>query len=104
MAWPQQFLTVVLSLGAAAVFLPWLLPRDRRIAGLAFVPALVALAAWGAYEAQLLSLARPGDPLIRVDLLLILPLLVLAGVSATTALVVKSLRPAPVKPAAERRR
>ncbi len=89
MHWPNQFLLVVLCLGVAAVFIPWFIPRVRRVALIRLVPALAATGCWWAYEVHLHLLARPGDPLIRIDLLVIAPILVIVWLSALASIVVK---------------
>lgn len=92
MEWPNQFLLLVLVLGGVAIFVPWFIPRGRRIALMALVPALSATICWVAYERHLHSIAIVGDPLIRIDLLLIGPLMVLAWVSALGSIAVRGLR------------
>lgn len=92
MQWPNQFLLVVLCLGIAAIFAPWLIPRGRRTRQLGLIFALAHTACWVAYEQHLHSIARAGDPLIRIDLLLIMPLVILAWASAIGAIIVQGLR------------
>jgi hypothetical protein len=102
MEWPNQFLLVVLFLGIVAIFVPWFIPRGRRIVLFGLIPALAATVCWGAYEKYLHSIAIVGDPLIRIDLLLILPLLVLTWVSALGSIAVRGLRASKAEPGAAR--
>lgn len=92
MEWPNRFLLVVLCFAAAAVFAPWMIPRARRRFLFALIGALAATGCWVSYENHLHSIARPGDPLIRIDLLLIVPLLLLDWLSALASIAVKRLR------------
>jgi hypothetical protein len=80
-------LVFILCVGAGAIFIPWLMVRRFALIGL-FAP-LAAMACWLAYEIHLRSLARAGDPLIRVDLLLIVPMVALAWLSAIAAIAYK---------------
>ena len=98
MEWPNQFLLGVLCLGVVAIFVPWLIPPGRRLVLFGFIPALAATGCWVAYEMHLHSIARVGDPLIRIDLLLILPLIVLTWVSALGSIAVKGLRASKAEP------
>ncbi len=82
MQWPNEFLLAVLGLEVVAIIGPWLIPRDRRLTLLRLIPAFAATGCWIAYEQHLRAIARAGDPLIRIDLLLIVPLMVLTWVSA----------------------
>jgi Na+/H+-dicarboxylate symporter len=85
MQWPLEFLALVICLSAVAIVVPWIIPLARRgVFGL--IAAIIATAAWVAYENHLHSIARPGDPLIRVDLLLIAPLIALDWVSAIASI------------------
>ena len=97
MEWPNQFLLVVLCFGVMAIFVPWLIPRGRILL-FGLIPALAATGCWFAYETHLHSIARAGDPLIRIDLLLIVPLIVLTWVSALGSIVVKVLRASKAEP------
>ncbi len=101
MEWPNQFLCVVLCLGVAAIFIPWLIPRGRRIFLFGLIPALAATGCWVAYEMHLHSIARAGDPLIRIDLFLIVPLIVFAWVSAVGSIAVKGLQASKAEPGRE---
>ncbi|MBW3599176.1 MAG: hypothetical protein KY475_18135 [Planctomycetes bacterium] len=92
MEWPNHFLFVVLCLGVVAIFVPWLIPGGRRIFLFGLIPALAATGCWVAYEMHLHSIARAGDPLIRIDLFLIVPLIVLAWVSSLGSIAVKGLQ------------
>ena len=92
MEWPNQFLFVVLCLGVVAIFVPWLIPRGRHIFLFGLIPALAATGCWVAYEMHLHSIARAGDPLIRIDLFLIVPLIVFVWVSALGSSAVKGLQ------------
>ncbi len=92
MQWPNEFLLVLLCLSAVAVIVPWLIPRDRRGLLSAFIAAVAATACWVSYENKLHMFARPGDPLIRIDLLLIVPLIALDWLSAIASLAAKRLR------------
>jgi hypothetical protein len=88
MEWPTQFLAAVLGLGIVALFIPWLVPRGFSVL-LGLILALAATGCWGAYERHLQSIARPGDPLIRVDLILIVPLIALTWLSLLGLTVVR---------------
>ena len=92
MDWPNRFLLFLLCIALAAIFVPWFIPRARRGILIGYAAALVATICWVSYEDHLHSIARPGDPLIRVDLLLIAPLIVFDWLSATASLVVTRLR------------
>lgn len=92
MEWPNRFLLVVLCLGVAGIFVPWLIPRIRLVFVIRFIPVLAATGCWINYELYLRSIARPGDPLIRVDLLVIVPLLLVAGLSTLVSNTVKRPR------------
>jgi hypothetical protein len=98
MEWPNQFLLVVLCLGIVAIFVPWLIPRGRHLFLLGLIPPLAATGCWVAYETHLDSIARVGDPLIRIDLLLIVPLIVLTWVSALGSIIVKRLKASKAEP------
>lgn len=89
MEWPHRFLHVVFALGAAAILVPWLIPRIRFASWIRLVPFVAAMGCWISYELHLHSIARPGDPLIRVDLMLILPLLLIAFLSTYESILVK---------------
>ena len=93
MEWPHKFLEVVLTVGAAAVFVPWLIPRIRFASQIRLIPFVAATGCWISYELHLRSIARPGGPLIRVDLMLILPLLLIAFLSTYESLLVRRLHP-----------
>ena len=82
MEWPNRFLLVLLCLAAMAVFVPWVIPHARRGLLFGFIAALATTWCWIMYENQIHSIARPGDPLIRIDLLVIVPLVVLDWLSA----------------------
>ncbi len=88
MQWPNEFLLAVLGLEVVAIIGPWLIPRDRRLTLLRLIPAFAATGCWIAYEQHLQAIARAGDPLIRIDLLLIVPLMVLTWVSALSSIAV----------------
>ena len=92
MEWPNRFLLIVLCLAVAAVVAPWLIPRSRRGFLFGFVAAFAATACWVSYEKQLHLIAPPGDPLIRVDLLLIVPLILLDWLSGIAAIAVARFR------------
>jgi hypothetical protein len=89
MVWPNQFLLVVLVSGLLSILVPWVIPRCRHAVLLRLTPALLTAACWFAYETQLLSMAQPGDPLIRIDLLVIIPVLAAASLSTLGAIVFK---------------
>lgn len=85
--WPTSLLVVVLCLAAAGVVLPWIIPLKRRGLATGFLAAIAATASWLSYEIQLRLVMPPGDPLIRLDLCLILPLIALDWISALAAVV-----------------
>ena len=91
MEWPHRFLEVVLAVGAAAVFVPWLIPRIRFASLIRLIPFVAAMGCWISYELYLRSIAQPGDPLIRVDLMLILPLLLIAFLSTYESIALRRL-------------
>lgn len=92
MEWPNRFLFILLCLAATAVFAPWIIPRTRRGYLFEFIAAFAATACWMAYENHLHSIARPGDPLIRIDLLVIVPLIMLDWLSALASIAVRGWR------------
>lgn len=86
--WPTEFLLCALAVSAIAVVLPWCCLRWRFQATLALgLPALSYLV-WLAYEQHLAAIARPGDPLIRLDLIVLKPAIVFAWVSGVVSMVV----------------
>jgi hypothetical protein len=97
--WPNQFLKVLFCLEVVAIVVPWLIPSGRRMVLLGLIFALATTGSWVAYEIQIQSIARPGDPLIRVDLFLIMPLLALAWVSTLASIVLRCLRVPKTEPA-----
>jgi hypothetical protein len=88
--WPIGFLLVVLCIAVGAILVPWVV--GRRILVVALIPPFAATACWVAYESHLHTLTRVGDPVIRVDLLLIVPMIALAWLSALMSIVYKRLR------------
>ena len=72
------------------VFLPWLAGKHRRLTG--FLCAVFAVFMYYAYEFVLDHRARPGDPLIRVELFLLYPLLITALASCIAAVVLPRMR------------
>lgn len=92
MVWPNQFLFVVLVSGLLSILVPWVIPRCRHAVLLRLIPALLTAACWFAYETHLHSFAQPGDPLIRIDLLVIVPVLVIASLSTLGAIVTRRQR------------
>ena len=75
--WPNDFLLLTTALAALSAFAPWISGFARRPI-VAFLLALTATDCWVAYEYYLKQIARIGDPLIRIDLFWLLPLLALA--------------------------
>lgn len=92
MEWPIGFLLVVLPLGTAAAAIPWFIPRVPYATVIRVLPALVASIVWWRYEMHLSRGYPAGDPVIRVDLLVIGPLALLAWLSTIAAVVVKHRR------------
>lgn len=92
MVWPNQFLLVVLGSGLLSILVPWLIPRCRHAVLLRLTPALLTAVCWYAYEVRLNSVARPGDPLIRIDLLMIVPVLAIATLSTLGAILARRQR------------
>lgn len=91
LAWPTTFLVMVLFIAAVATILPWILPRAHRTLAALFIAAIATLV-WVSYEQHLRSIALPGDPLIRVDLLLIIPLVALDWLSALLCIITQQMR------------
>jgi len=83
--WPNRFLVFVLGTMVVAVIAPWFIPRARRSPKICIAPAIIAIACWFAYEWYLGSIAPVGDPLIRIDWFLLLPLTALDLLSAVAA-------------------
>ena len=75
--WPNEFLIIVVVLFIVAIAAPWTGVIRRMSIG-RFLMAACATGAWSAYEFYLRSIAPSGDPLIRADLFLLIPL---AGLS-----------------------
>lgn len=92
MVWPNQFLLVVLVSGLLSILVPWVIPRCRHAVLLRLTPALLTAACWFAYEVRVNSVAQPGDPLIRIDLLVIIPVLAIATLSTLSAIVARRQR------------
>ena len=70
---------------------PWVaLARGRGYAGV--LSACVASGIWLFYEWRLRSLAPVGDPLIRIDLVLIYPLLIGVWITAIATAAIQYLR------------
>jgi hypothetical protein len=93
MSWPINHLLVVLVVAMSAIVFPWIMPRTWR--KFVIVPVTVPIATtlvWLQYEQHLDFIARSGDPLIRLDLFLILPLISLDWLSATVAIALTHLR------------
>jgi len=86
--WPSEFLVVVVALFVLAMAAPWI-PIVRRLPLPLFLPAASATAVWVAYEFYLRSVSRPGDPLIRVDLFLLIPLAVITWLTGSVAFVLR---------------
>lgn len=78
--WPTKFLLVTMAFFVAAIVVPWMATRRRAI--VAAATCVIASATWCGYEMYLHSLARPGDPLIRIDLFLLGPMFCIAWVQA----------------------
>lgn len=82
--WPKEFLVVVLVLFVLAMGAPWM-RVVRRLPFGCFLPAASATGVWFAYEFYLRSITLAGDPLIRVDLFLIIPVALVAWLTGLTA-------------------
>lgn len=78
--WPTQFLLATLASILVAIVAPWLFRQQRPI--VASILSVVASTVWGSYEMYLHSVARTGDPLIRIDWFLLLPLALWAWLQA----------------------
>ncbi len=87
MEWPNRTLILILCLSAVAVVVPWLIQRTSRAHRYRFLPAVVVTALWLNYEYAIGLASRPGDPLIRIDLLLIVPLVTLDWLSVLASLI-----------------
>ena len=83
--WPNALLLTSLTVLLVSVFVPWI--RYIRSGPLPVIlfPSAFATILWLAYETRLHQLAPSGDPLIRVDLLLILPLVLVTWISTAAA-------------------
>lgn len=93
MNWPINFLIAVLICAVVAIIFPWLMPRSWR--KLIITPMVVPCAAttiWLLYEQHLKHIAPPGDPLIRIDLFLVVPLITLDWMSAAASVAFAQLR------------
>ena len=100
MNWPNNNLLVVLIGAVVAIVVPWLIPRAwcKFIIVPLLVPCIASLL-WLRYEQHLNLISLPGDPLIRVDLLLIVPLIALDWFSAAASVAVAQIRSLKSKPA-----
>ena len=49
MEWPHRFLEVVLAVGAAAVLVPWLIPRILFASLIRLIPFVAAMGCWISY-------------------------------------------------------
>lgn len=74
---------MVVVLFVVALGLPWV-RSIRRLPLRHFLPVVCATIAWLAYEYILRSIVPPGDPVIRVDLFVIIPLAAIAWLVAFT--------------------
>ena len=86
MQWPTGWMLATFAAAGLSVIVPWLVARRRRMVALACIVAASAI--WWAYETALDQRARPGDPLIRIDLFVLLPLFGCALVSCMLAVIV----------------
>jgi predicted Ser/Thr protein kinase len=82
--WPNEFLVVVVALFVLAMGAPWMRVVRRLPLG-RFLPAASATSIWFAYEFYLRSISPPGDPLIRVDLFLLIPLAIVTWLTGVVA-------------------
>ena len=89
MQWPYGWMIASFTAAGIAIFMPWLAGKRRRFAGLAC--AVLAISMYCAYEIVLKNRAQPGDPLIRVELFLLYPLLITAVVSCLIAVAMPRL-------------
>jgi len=87
--WPNTLLVTTLVVLIVSVFLPYFLFRRQRLVVL--LPVILATILWRVYEFRLVQLAPVGDPLIRIDLLVICPVLLLSWASAVAALITQSM-------------
>ena len=78
--WPTWFLLLTVAMLIVASIAPWLMTRRLLLASV--VLCVAATATWWGYEAHLHSIAKPGDPLIRIDWFLLLPLFCVAWLQA----------------------
>lgn len=78
--WPTWFLLLTAAMLIVASVVPRLVTRHRLL--VSTVLCLAATAMWWGYEAYLHSIANPGDPLIRIDWFLLLPLCCVAWLQA----------------------
>lgn len=91
MAWPVG-LWIMWGVAAAVSVVPWLMPSGRAGGWLVPVPVVVATLCWWLYEQRLGTMFPPGDPVIRVDLLLLVPLMAIAWGSTLAALATRARR------------
>ena len=97
MNWPNHFLVAVLVVAKLAIVAPWLMPRSwcKFVLAPLSIP-FAATIVWLLYEQHLNSIATPGDPLIRIDLFLIAPLVALDWLSAVVSIALSRRALAPV--------
>lgn len=93
MNWPNHFLIFVLVSAMVSIVLPWLVPAClRRYFVVPLVVPCAVTILWFLYEQHLKDIARPGDPLIRIDLFLIIPLIAMDWISSAAAIAIAQLR------------
>ncbi len=92
MNWPNHFLIVVLVGAMVAIVIPWLIPaRMRRFVVLPLAVPCAATILWLLYEQHLNGISHGGDPQIRIDLFLIIPLIAIDWMSSTGAVAIAQL-------------
>jgi hypothetical protein len=75
-AWPSELMIASMVSLLLAIIVPWCVPSTFRLI-VGAVLAVLSVAIWFNYEVRLKEIAPPGDPLIRVDWLVIAPLLII---------------------------
>ena len=78
MQWPHAFLVVLLGIQVVAFYANYLIPQGRRGFVIGLTLNLAATGCWLAYETYLFVLNRTGGPLLRIDLFLVIPMLIIA--------------------------
>ncbi|MBL8879793.1 MAG: hypothetical protein JNG88_11800, partial [Phycisphaerales bacterium] len=92
-AWPIGLMCLVMFSGLLAAITPWTFRFVRTYVPFALIPAVAAAVLWYVYERELDRIFPPGDPLIRVDYLILLPLSFVVVASVALGLIIPRRRP-----------